>query len=158
MLKNNEIDGSIKWNCLKDYADLLIDYGYYMKALIQYEHVLMLVQENRLFNQEAFVCYQIAELNVLLDNDLEALTYYQHSLSILSNLPYKDMALKCVDGCLGIIERQMLIDENIAVNMVAELCRECIQFDFYDVDIGRFVKVWLYLLKRVIIDCNFENK
>jgi tetratricopeptide (TPR) repeat protein len=136
LLRNNEIMGSIKWNCLKDYAELLKDYGYYMKSLIQYERVLMMVQENRLFNDEAFVCYQIAQLNVLMDNDFEALTYYQHSLSILSNLPYKELALKCFDGFLGIIERQILMDEESVVEMVTELCTECSKFGF--LDIARF--------------------
>lgn len=104
---------------------MLEDCGYFIKSIQAYEQSLMLVQEHGLMKEEALICYRIAGLNSKMDNQLEAWTYYRHSLSILSNLPYNYLRLRCIDGCIRVLEKGP-IDEK----MVLELYSECLKVDF----------------------------
>jgi hypothetical protein len=92
----------------------------------------MLTQENGLGKEEAAVCCRIAELNSVLDNQLEAWTYYLHSLSILANLPYTNMTLNCIDGCIEVLEKSAKSSSSLGeqqfLSMVNELCNECAKF------------------------------
>jgi tetratricopeptide (TPR) repeat protein len=104
-------DPNIEWLCLRDYADFLTENDHYSNALFEYEKSLMFVQELCFTEEEADLCYRIGQVNMMLGDDLEAINYFTHCLSILRDLPYTEACDQCIESLIKCHSRLRNFDE-----------------------------------------------
>lgn len=87
--KNTKLPDSTRANAYNKYIDEVYLYNYLDSAYIKTEELYRFSLDNKLLKQQANALKTFAVINLLSENQLEAIKFYQKSLAVFEELNYK---------------------------------------------------------------------